>query len=109
MVNFPLLSKHPVHDFMTTTLRDNQTYDQIGVFSFDKRLPRPDDNDTAGQGAPDDYDYGVFRLSDILAKALYGKLYPALDDKERKALHEKAEHDISDHMPAWIRVRIPGA
>lgn len=104
--NFPMLTPHPKIGVLRTALRQKQTYDQIGLFARDPRLPTVDDNKTAGS-APDEYDYGVFNIADLIAQALHGKDVLALSAKDRKAIYAKAEYDISDHMPAWIRLAAP--
>lgn len=104
--NFPMLTPHPETGVLRTALRQKQTYDQIGLFARDTRLPTVDDNRTAGS-VPDGYDYGVFNIADLIAQALHGKDVLALSAKERKAIYAKAEFDISDHMPVWMRLTVP--
>lgn len=104
--NFPLLTPHPTHGNLVTALRQKQTYDQIGLFSNDIRLPTPDDNKTAGN-ISGDYDYGVFNIANLIAHALHGKNIDGLTSKQRKTIYKKAEYDISDHMPIWMRLKIP--
>lgn len=105
--NFPLLSEHPQHGALKTSLRNKQTYDQIAIFAHDERLPRPEDNAQAGQQGADGYDYGVFNISELIAHALFAKSYRDLDYTQRKHIIDCAQHDLSDHMPAWIRLPIP--
>ena len=107
--NFPLLSDHPKEGRLTTNIRLNQTYDQIALFSHDKRLPTYEANITAGSNGVNAYDYGVFNYSELFSQALYGKRFDDLTKAQRKEIIKKSEHDISDHMPAWIRLPIPGA
>jgi len=104
--NFPLLTPHPVHGNLVTALRQQQTYDQIGLFSNDLRLPTPDDNETAGS-IPGDYNYGVFNIANLIAHALHNKNIEDLTSKQRKTIYKKAEYDLSDHMPVWMRLKIP--
>lgn len=104
--NFPMLSKHPREGILKTALRQKQTYDQIGIFSNDPRLPTPDDNKTAGATAGG-YDYGVFNIANLIAQALHGKDIGLVTTKQRKAIYKKAEFDISDHMPIWMRLGLP--
>ncbi len=106
--NFPLLTPHPQKGNLVTALRQKQTYDQIGLFSNDPRLPKPDDNKTAGQ-IPGAYDYGVFNIANLIANALHQKNIGAITLKQKKEIYKKAEYDISDHMPAWFRLKIPGS
>jgi hypothetical protein len=106
--NFPLLSLHPTRGFLRTNVRQNQTYDQIAFFAHDERLPSPEDNDHAGSG-PDQYDYGVFKFTDLIARALFSANFDALPKKDQNWIVKRVEWDVSDHMPAWFRLRIPGA
>lgn len=109
-VNFPLLDKHPDHGELKTNARQDQTYDQIAIFAHDTRLPTYKDNEKAGQKGPDGYDYGVFKFTDLFAEALFGKKkFDDLLKKEKTYIFDRTENDISDHMPAWIRLSIPGA
>lgn len=108
-VNFPLLTPHPKHGELKTNLRLDETYDQIALFNHDQRLPAAEENEQAGQNGVNGYDYGVFSITDLIAQALHGKPFAELLASERKTIIKKAEFDISDHMPAWIRLPIPGA
>ena len=103
--NFPLLTEHPEHGILRTALRQKETYDQIGFFSNDPQLPTPEDNKNAGQ-KPGGYDYGVFNIADLIAEALYGKGIRSLNIRQKKAIYKKAEFEISDHMPAWVRLEL---
>ena len=104
--NFPLLSEHPKHGYLKTSLRQKATYDQIGIFSTDKRLPKPDDNKTAGSTAGS-FDYGVFDLGNLISHALHSKAIDKITTKERKTIYKKAEFDITDHLPIWYRQPLP--
>ncbi len=105
--NFPLLTPHPQKGILVTALRQKQTYDQIGLFAHDKRLPDPDDNDTAGQTSGS-YDYGVFNMANLIANALFDRDITDVTSAQKKEIYKKSEFDISDHMPAWMRLKIPG-
>ncbi len=104
--NFPLLSEHPEYGVLKTALRQKQTYDQIGLFMRDKRLPRPTENSSAGSRA-DAYDYGVFNIAELIAQALHGESIHQISAKQRRDIYKKAEYDISDHMPVWMRLPRP--
>ena len=104
--NFPLLTPHPKDGVLKTALRQKNTYDQIGLFVRDDRLPIPDDNANAGDDL-DGYDYGVFNIANLIAQALHNKEIGELTKTQQKAIYKKAEFDISDHMPAWIRLARP--
>ena len=104
--NFPMLSQHPKHGELKTALRQEKTYDQIGFFSNDPRLPKSADNKTAGNTVGG-YDYGVFNIANLIANALHGKNIHEVSATQRKAIFKKAEFDISDHMPVWTRLSLP--
>lgn len=116
-VNFPLLSVHPSRAALPedqrlfrTNARSNQTYDQIGIFAApgETRLPFPGDNKSASQNGANGYDYGVFRFTDLIAKALHNRnTFAALTDAQQDALSSRANADISDHLPAWTRIPLP--
>ncbi len=113
-VYFPFLDAHPSRArirpreraVFRSTARRTETYDQIAVFSHDARLPRPRDKSRAGD-APGGFDYGVFNFSDLFAEALHGKPLLDLTKEQRRALIARFEHDVSDHMPIWLRLPNP--
>ena len=108
-VNFPLLSKHPNQaDFFRTNARLDQTYDQIALFAdANSGLPTAQDNKTAGQQGPDGYDYGVFNFANLFAQAIHQASVAELSEAQQKALYRRGNADVSDHMPAWIRLPMP--
>jgi hypothetical protein len=106
--NFPLLTPHPKHGVLRTALRQGQTYDQIGLFARDTRLPKPEDNAAAGNSA-DGFDYGVFNIAELIAHALHNTPIEELTKAQQRSIYKKSEFDISDHMPAWIRLKRPTA
>ena len=116
-VNFPLLSVHPSRSdlpptqrLFRTNARSTQTYDQIAFFAApgETRLPSPEANSEAGIHGPSGYDYGVFRFTDLIAKALHNKdSFAALTKTQRDSLISRANADISDHLPAWTRIPLP--
>lgn len=101
--NFPMLSPHPEHGILKTALRQKNTYDQIGIFSNDKRLPTAEDNLKAGTKIGG-YDYGVFNIANLFSNALHGTDIDQVTKKQKNAIYKKSEHDITDHMPIWMRV-----
>ena len=113
-VYFPFLDVHPARKHIMpkaraifrSTARKTETYDQIALFSHDPRLPRPKDKSTAGAAAGG-FDYGVFNFSDLFAEALHGMTFLDLTKQRRGALIKKFEHDVSDHLPIWIRLPTP--
>ncbi|MEN8174444.1 MAG: endonuclease/exonuclease/phosphatase [Pseudomonadota bacterium] len=108
-VNFPLLTPHPEKGELRTNARQHQTYDQIALFAHDDELPSSDKNAGAGQGGPNAYDYGVFNFSDLIAEALHDKAFKALSSDDRDYIYRRCKNHISDHLPAWIRLPLPGA
>ncbi|MDX2380349.1 MAG: endonuclease/exonuclease/phosphatase [Acidimicrobiia bacterium] len=110
-VNFPFLDAHPNSpdgNVFRTNARESQTYDQIGLVVHDARLPTHEANAAAGE-APDGFDYGVVNFVDLFAQAVHQQNHEDLTSAERKALYRKFEHDVTDHMPIWIRIRVPQA
>ena len=103
-INFPFLDIHKDHDeVFRTNARLNQTYDHIGLFAHDPRLPSYDQNEHMPQ-TPEGPDYGVFDFMTLFSEAVYDKAWTELADTERKTLWKKAEHSVSDHMPLWLRL-----
>jgi hypothetical protein len=108
-VNFPFFSVHKGQESVyRSTARLTETYDQIAFFNHDERLPTPPNNQTAGT-TKDGFDFGVFNFSDLFAEALHQKPFNALTKTQKKALIARYEHDLSDHMPIWIRLPRPKA
>jgi len=108
-VNFPLLTPHPIRGPLRTNVRLKQTYDQIGIFAHDKQWPLHDTNHVAGQKGPDNFDYGVFRFTELFSQALYAKPFIELTKTQSSQLFKQGEFDVSDHLPAWFRLPVPGA
>jgi hypothetical protein len=103
-INLPFLDAHPdqAGAVFRTNARRNQTYDQIGFIAGDKRLPPPHENGAAGQGRKDDFDFGMFDFVRLFLNAV-----PAATKANNKPNYSLFEHDVSDHMPIWIRLQKP--
>ena len=101
-VNFPFLDIHPDRsEVFRTNARERETYDQIGLFSRDNRLPTYEMNETKMGKKPTGPDYGVFNLTELFATAL------GVPDSQRQDLIKRFEHKVSDHMPLWLRLPLP--
>jgi len=113
-IYFPFIDVHPSRKHITpvedavlrSNARSDQTYDQIAIVSNDKRLPRAADKRKAGTVAGG-FDFGMFDFLNLFAEALHGKPYKQLTKARRKKLVARFEHDVSDHMPIWIRLPNP--
>jgi hypothetical protein len=106
-VNFPFLDPHPRHPALfRTNARQSETFDQIGLFSHDKRLPTYKDNAAMGI-TPRGPDYGVFNFVELFREALGVSPLKELTESERKAFYAKFEHEVSDHLPLWLRLPLP--
>jgi len=106
-VNFPFLDTHPTRtEPFTTNARMDQTFDQIGMFSHDDRLPTFDQNAMMGTN-PRGPDYGVFEFVRLFSDALLGKPFDSLAGSERSDFFARFEHKVSDHMPLWLRLPLP--
>ena len=101
-VNFPFLDIHPgCNEVFRTNARKTQTYDQIGLFTRDDRLPTYEANETVMGQNPVGPDYGVFNFVDLFQKALN------VPDSKMSDLFQRFEHKVSDHMPLWLRIPLP--
>ncbi|MBR9825666.1 MAG: endonuclease/exonuclease/phosphatase [Alphaproteobacteria bacterium] len=118
-VNFPFFDAHPEYGTgfplksgapgpFRTTARLKDTYDQIGIFSHDPRLPDHTANRDAG-AVEGQYDYGMFNFVRLFLDLLYGPQSELnqLSSSERRAFFALFEHDLSDHMPIWVRLPKP--
>ena len=104
-VNFPFLDIHPTQETVwRTNARQSETFDHIGFFFNDDRLPDHKKNKIAGN---ETYDYQVFNFVKLFAKATENKMVDQMDRTERKAFYAKFEHTVSDHMPIWVRLPLP--
>jgi hypothetical protein len=100
-VNFPFLDIHPNQsEIFRTNARMSQTYDQIGLFSRDVRLPTFLDNVKMGQKRTGP-DFGVFNFTKLFSEAL------EVPETQQKSLFARFEHKVSDHMPLWLRLPMP--
>ena len=107
-INFPFLDRHKGRDgVFRTNARQSQTYDHIGLFAHDPRLPAYDKNELMPE-APEGPDYGVFDFMGLFSESIYGKTWDDLGEAERKALWAKSEHSVSDHLPLWLRLPLTG-
>ena len=106
---------HPAGEVYRTNIRHTQTYDQIGVFSQDKRVGAFLETKSTGHGPHTRWsadgmpDYGVFNFSDLFSVAVKGKPLAELTKTQRSAFCERFEHSVSDHLPIWFRIPLPTA
>ena len=106
-VNFPFLDVHPGRDdIFRTNARLTETFDQIGLFNRDPRLPAYTEN--AAMGAhPLGPDYGVFEFGNLFSEAVLGRPFLELAAQEQREFVPRFEHKVSDHLPLWIRLPLP--
>lgn len=95
-VNFPFLDGR-----FFTNARQDETFDHIAWVSTDTRLPRGRHNALAGTLGPNEFDYGMFDFVRAFSEAGPG----AIEDGEPD--YDRYEHDLSDHMPIWVRLPVP--
>ena len=106
-VNFPFLDIHPGRpEVFRTNARMSETFDQIGLFNRDSRLPTHVDNATMGTQTRGP-DYGVFEFGNLFSEAILGRPYRELAAAERSDFTARFEHKVSDHMPLWVRLPLP--
>lgn len=102
---FPLLDTHPTTgQLVRTNARLSETFDQIAFVAFDQRLPT---TETPIAQAPNSFDYGAFNFVNLFAQAIHRQGFSELTKAQRKTLLSKFEHDLSDHMPIWVRLPLP--
>ncbi len=109
--NFPFLDVHPsMQSLFHTNARKKETFDHIALFidEHEKGLPTTTDNRQAGQNGKDGYDYGVFDFTELFSQVIHGKLLDDLSSSQISALLSRVNADVSDHMPIWARIPIPG-
>ncbi len=111
-VNFPFLNVHPDQiSLFNTNARKDETFDHVAFF-IDKNetgLPLDTQNQGAGQGGRNDYDYGVFDFPELFAQAIHGKSFFQLNKTQIQSIYTKSKADVSDHMPIWVRIPVPGS
>ena len=111
-INFPFLNVHPDQSALfNTNARKNETFDHVAFF-IDKNetgLPFDNMNQQAGQGSINEYDYGVFDFPELFAQAIHGKSFFQLNKMQIKSIYSKSKADVSDHVPIWVRIPIPGS
>ena len=106
-VNFPFLDAHPGREeVFRTNAQLTETFDQIGLFNRDPRLPAYTDNASMGVN-PQGPDYGVFEFGNLFSEALMGRPYLKLSARKMASFVSRFEHKVSDHLPLWIRLPLP--
>ena len=106
-VYFPFLDSHPDRTGpFRTNARMSETFDQIGLFSRDSRLPTFEDNSIMGQDARGP-DYGVFNFVELFSQALLNAPFESLTGDTREDFLRRFQHKVSDHMPLWMRLPMP--
>lgn len=106
-VYFPFLDPHPVsQQLLRTNARLKETFDHVGFFNHDPRLPQH--RNRAKMGATErGPDYGMFNFVQLFNDALNDKPLEELTKEEKKGFYRKFEHEVSDHMPIWVRLPLP--
>ena len=110
-VNFPFLDVHPEEtDHFTSNVKLTQRYDQIGLFFRDddgegNGFPTYEENVNMGKEecGPD---FGVFNFSNLFANVLTGSNFKDLSNVQQRSFTRRYEHEVSDHMPIWLRLEM---
>jgi len=110
----PQFSTRKDESFRTNVVL-NQTFDQIGIYTKDpraNRLATTEDGHLWGEPFEDEPeatypDYGVFNYANLFSRALNGKVIDELTKEEKKAFINRFQHEVSDHMPIWVRIPLP--
>lgn len=108
------LQEHPSSEVFRTNIRLSETFDQIGVFSLDRRLGKRLETTPEGHSSQEQWgleggpDYGVFDFANLFSRALNeGLALNELSSTRRTAFIRRFEHRVSDHMPIWLRMPLP--
>ncbi|MHA2099164.1 MAG: endonuclease/exonuclease/phosphatase [Candidatus Kariarchaeaceae archaeon] len=113
-VNFPFIDIHPSEiqrlgaaaDVYRTNAKQTETFDQIGLFFTDTRFPTFEYNDKMGSVA-EGPDFGVFKFVELFCHVLHGKAYDDLTEDQQDEFVKRFEHEVSDHVPLWLRLPLP--
>lgn len=106
-VNFPFIDVHPKQQQQfRTNARSSETFDQIALFSRDPRFPTYKDNAVMGAQLRGP-DYGVFNFVELFREALGVPPLEKLSAGEKRSFFAKFEHEVSDHLPLWLRLPLP--
>lgn len=98
-MNFAFLDPHPVQNkVFRTNARLDETFDPIGLFCRDQRLPTYLDNASMGQH-PRGPDYGVFDFANLFSDALNKQSLNRLSHDKKGEFLARFEHKVSDHTP----------
>ena len=107
-VNFPFIDVHPSQtEVFRTNARRDETFDQIGLFFVDEGFPKVSDNRAMGTN-PKGPDYGEVNFVELFSQVLYRKAFNDLTDAEKNNFYPRFEYEVSDHMPIWLRLPLPG-
>ena len=49
----------------------------------------------------------MFDFVNLFSEALHGKAFKKLTKAQQKAFVSRFEFKVSDHMPLWLRLRLP--
>ncbi len=103
-INFPFLDRHKGRDeVFRTNARLSETYDHIGLFAHDRRLPTYDQNELMPLTL-EGPDYGVFDFMELFSEAIHDKAWKELGNAEQRALWARVKDSVSDHIPLWLRL-----
>lgn len=106
-VYFPFLDPHPIQNqLFRTNARLKETFDHVAFFSHDERLPQSIQQDVMGaqERGPD---YGMVNFVQLFSDALNDQPLQELTSAEKAMFYKKFEHEVSDHMPIWVRLPLP--
>jgi hypothetical protein len=92
--------------YFRSNARQNQTYDQIGLFGPDGWIWSFDQNELLPSQAVGP-DFGMFNFQELFARSLFQRPFRDLTAAEKDSMWARSQHKISDHMPIWIRLPLP--
>jgi len=105
-VYFPFFDKHPKSgEYKRTNARITETFDQIGLFSHEG-LPTAKNKKKMGKKKRGP-NYEVFNFVELFSQALLKKSFKDMEKDEKTDFIKRFEHEVSDHMPIWLRIPLP--
>jgi hypothetical protein len=106
-VYFPFIYEHPVTQaVLRTNARLSETFDQIGFFSHDPRLPNLATHAMMGTNSRGP-EYGVVNFVRLFQEALEHPPVEEMSREQQKKFFRKFEYEVSDHLPLWVRIPLP--
>ncbi|MDA0865695.1 MAG: hypothetical protein O2890_04640, partial [Cyanobacteria bacterium] len=84
----------------------SETFDQIGFFNHDPRLPSRAHHETMGTHSRGP-EYGIVNFVQLFQEALDYPPVEEMSGAQKQVFFRKFEYEVSDHLPLWVRIPLP--